>query len=357
MKKTVIETMNDLSERQHIILALVVRDYIEHAEPVGSKRLVEHYKLDLSSATIRNEMVTLTEMGYLRSPHTSAGRVPTEDGYRYFVTHMVYQVDLPGSARDTISHQFYQARQDVEQWMPLAASILAHHSRAASIVTAPHSERSHFKHVELIATQGRQVLMVLVLTGGEVSQQILTLAEPVGQERLSAAADRLNQVCLSETTEGIAAMPARADTLERDILTLVLQDMNRGEQRVSGEIFLDGLTNVLSEPEFLESGDARRAVRLFEERSLLQDLLARTANNASVGGVQVLIGGEGKWEDLKECSVVLARYGIPGLVTGTLGVFGPMRMPYARTIPTVRFMADLLSGLVSETMVGEENEQ
>jgi heat-inducible transcriptional repressor len=152
-------------------------------------------------------------------------------------------------------------------------------------------------------------------------------------------------------------LPPRTDSLEKDILTLVLQDMNHSEQRVSGEIFLDGLTNVLSEPEFLESNDARRAVRLFEERSLLQDLLARTTNNASVGGVQVLIGGEGKWEDLKECSVVLARYGIPGLVTGTLGVFGPMRMPYGRTIPTVRFMADLLSSLVSETMVGDENEQ
>ncbi|HTX92917.1 MAG TPA: heat-inducible transcriptional repressor HrcA [Anaerolineales bacterium] len=348
--------MNDLTERQRFLLALIVRDYTETAEPVGSKRLVEYYKLELSSATIRNEMAALTEMGYLRQPHPSAGRVPTEEGYRYFVTHVVYQADLPEPARDTISHQFYQARQDVEQWMPLAASILAHHSHAASIVTAPHSERSRYKHVELIATRGRQVLMVLVTTGGEVSQQILTLAEPVVQARLSAAADHLNQVCLLKTTDEIGALPPRPDALEKDILTLVLQDMSRGEQRVSGEIFLDGLTNVLSEPEFLESDDARRAVRLFEERSLLQDLLARTTNNATVGGVQVLIGGEGEWEDLKQCSVVLARYGIPGLATGTLGVFGPMRMPYARTIPTVRFMADLLSGLISETMVGEENE-
>jgi len=349
--------MSDLTERQRILLTLVVREYIETAQPVGSKTIVERYKLDMSTATVRNEMSALTELGYLRQPHTSAGRVPTEEGYRYFVTHVVYQADLPGPARDTISHQFYQARQDVEQWMPLAASILAHHSRAASIVTAPHSERSHYKHVELIATQGRQVLMVLVMTGGEVSQQILTLAEPVGQERLSAAADRLNQVCLGKTTEEIAALPPHTDALDKDILTLILQDMSSSEQRVSGKIYLDGLTNVLSEPEFLESDDARRAVRLFEERSLLQDLLTRTTGNASVGGVQVLIGGEGKWEELKQCSVVLARYGIPGLATGTLGVFGPMRMPYARTIPTVRFMADLLSGLVSETMVGEENEQ
>src|SRR5512137_1894300 len=203
--------MTDLTERQRLILALVVRDYIETAEPVGSKRLVEHDKLDLSSATIRNEMAVLTELGYLRQPNTSAGRVPSEESYRYFVTDKVYQADLPGSARDTISHQFYQARQDVEQWMPLAASILAHHSRAASIVTAPHSERSRFKHVELIATQGRQVLMVLVMTGGVVSQQILTLAEPVVQERLSAAADRLNQACVGSTTEEIAAFPSRAD--------------------------------------------------------------------------------------------------------------------------------------------------
>jgi heat-inducible transcriptional repressor len=244
----------------------------------------------------------------------------------------------------------------VEQWMPLAASILAHQSKAASLVTAPHAERARYKHLELISTQGRQVLMVLVLTEGEVSQQLLTLAEPVAQERLSAAANVMNGICISHTTEEIAALPMRADALEKDILTLILAEMNRGEQRLSGEIYLDGLTNVLSEPEFLESGDARNAIRLFEERSLLKDLLARALPNG-VGGVQVLIGGEGKWEELKQCSVVLSRYGIPGQVTGMLGVFGPMRMAYSRTIPTVRFMADLLSGLVSETISGEEYEQ
>ena len=348
--------MEELTERQKLILTLVVRDYIETAKPVGSKILLEHYKLDMSSATIRNEMAALTEAGYLRQPYTSAGRVPTEEGYRYFVTHFVYQTDLPNATRETITHQFYQARQDVEQWMHLAASILAHQSRAASLITAPHATRARYKHLELISTQGRQVLMVLVLVGGEVSQQILTLAEPVSQDQLSNAANRLNQVCQSRTTEEMAALSPSGEALEKDILTLVMQDMNRGEQRVSGEIYLDGLTNVLSEPEFIESDDARRAIRLFEERSLLQDLLARTMVNSHVGGVQVLIGGEGEWEELKQCSVVLARYGIPGMATGALGVFGPMRMSYTRTIPTVRFMADLLSGLVSETMVGDESQ-
>lgn len=349
--------MNDLTERQRFLLNLIIREYIESAQPVGSRVLVDKYHLDLSAATVRNEMVALTDNGYLRQPHTSAGRIPTEEGYRYFVTRVVYQADLPEPARHTISHQFYQARQDVDQWMPLAASILAHQSKAASLITAPHAERARYKHLELISTQGRQVLMVLVMSGGEVSQQLLTLAEPVGQERLSSAANGLNQVCIGKTTEEISSLPARSEALEKDILSLVLADMGRGEQRISGEIYLDGLTNVLSEPEFLESGDARRAIHLFEERSLLQNLLTRVMPDSSVGGVQVLIGGEGKWEELRQCSVVLARYGIAGQTTGMLGVFGPMRMAYSRTIPTVRFMADLLSGLVSETYVGEENEQ
>jgi heat-inducible transcriptional repressor len=345
--------MTDLTDRQKTILMLVVRDYTDTAQPVGSQRLVEHYGLDLSSATVRNEMSALTEMGYLRQPHTSAGRVPTEEGYRYFVTNLMHHVDLPESVQHTISHQFYQARPDIDQWMTLAASILAHQSQAVSLVTAPHAEKARFKHVELISTQGRQVLMVLVQTGGEVSQQLLSLAEPVSQERLSSAATRLNQVMQGKTSSDLKALAARTDSLEQDILTIIASDMRQADARVSGEMYVDGLTNVFSEPEFTDSDDARRTLKLLEERSTLQDLLARTMVNSGVGGVQVLIGGEGAWEELRQCSMVLARYGVPGMAMGTLGVLGPIRMAYARTIPTVRYMAGLLSDLVNDTVGGE----
>lgn len=345
--------MINLTERQKTLLLLIIRDYIESAQPVGSKRLAEHYHLDLSSATIRNEMGVLTEMGYLRQPHTSAGRVPTEEGYRYFVGQMMHNAELPETVQHTISHQFYQARPDVEQWMTLAASILAHQSQGVSVVTAPHVEQVRYKHVELISTQGRQVLMVLVMAGGEVSQQILTLAEPVTQERLSQAASRLNGLLAGLTVDAIAAFSARPDALDQDILILILQEIRNTASRVSGEIYTDGLTNVLSEPEFAESDDARRALKIFEERSTLQDLLARTTTNSNIGGLQVLIGGEGEWEELRQCSMVIARYGVPGMATGTLGVLGPMRMSYARTIPTVRYVAGLLSDLVNDTIVGE----
>ncbi|MEW6031228.1 MAG: heat-inducible transcriptional repressor HrcA [Chloroflexota bacterium] len=346
--------MAELTERQQTILLLITRDYIDTAQPVGSKRLAEHYRLDLSSATIRNEMAALTEMGYLRQPHTSAGRVPTEEGYRFFVGQMVQQAELPEAIQHTISHQFYQARADVDQWMTLAASILAHQSQGVSVVTAPHAETVRFKHVELISTQGRQVLMVMVLAGGEVSQQILTLAEPVSQERLSQTTARLNGLLAGLALDAIAALPARSDALDQDILTLIVADIRRIGESTSGQIYTDGQTNLLAEPEFSESDGARRALRLFEERSTLKDLLARTSANSNVGGLQVLIGSEGGWEELRQCSMVLARYGVPGLATGTLGVLGPMRMSYARTIPTVRYVADLLSDMVNDTIGGND---
>jgi len=345
--------MYELSDRQKTLLLLIIRDYIDTAQPVGSKRLVEHYHLDLSSATIRNEMAALTEMGYLRQPHTSAGRVPTEEGYRYFVSQMMYNADLPEAVKHTILHQFHQSRADMDQWMTLAASVLAHQSQGISVVTAPHAEQSRFKHVELISTQGRQVLMVLVMAGGEVRQQILTLAEPVTQERLSQTATRLNGLLAGQATDAISSLLTRSDPLEQDILTIIRQDMRNASESSSGEIYTDGLSNVLSEPEFTESDEARRALRIFEERSTLQDLLARTTTNSNIGGLQVLIGGEGGWEELRQCSMVIARYGVPGLASGTLGVLGPMRMSYARTIPTVRYVAGLLSDLVNDTISDE----
>ena len=345
--------MTELTERQKTLLLLIVRDHIESAQPIGSKRLADHYHLKLSSATIRNEMAALTEMGYLRQPHTSAGRVPTEAGYRYFVSQMMDQAVLPEAVQRTISHQFYQSGSDVGQWMTLAASILAHQSQGVSVVTAPHAEQVRFKHLELISTQGRQILMVLVFAGGEVNQQILALTEPVPQERLSQTAARLNGLLAGLAVDDIASLPARFDSLDRDILTLVTQDMRRSANRASGEIYTDGLTNVLTEPEFTETEEARRALKIFGEPSTLKDLLDRTSTSGDVGGLQVLIGGEGVWEELRQCSMVVARYGVPGLATGTLGVLGPMRMSYARAIPTVRYVAGLLSDMVNDTISGE----
>jgi len=342
--------MSELTERQKIILALVIRSYTETAQPVGSVRLVEQFNLDVSSATVRNELVTLTDLGFLRQPHTSAGRIPTEDGYRYFVRQLMGHTDLPAPTRRMITHQFYQAGTDMERWMRLAASVLAHQAQAASLVTAPRTVRAFFKHLELISTHSHQVLLVLVLTGGEVRQQMLTLAEPVSQEQLSAVAGAINELCNGKDYETINRIPKPIKALEQDVIKLILEDMHKFIDIPTGELYRDGLTNVLSEPEFSEVDLTRRALHILEERSLLDDLLRRTVLASDSEGVHVIIGGEGNWEELRECSMVLARYGVPGLAMGTLGILGPMRMPYGRTISTVRFVASLLSDLVEDVM-------
>ena len=343
--------MDELTERQKLILTLIIHEYIRTAAPIGSEHIVNRYRLELSSATVRNEMATLTEQGYLRQPHTSAGRVPTEEGYRYFVGRLLQETQLPDDTRRMISHQFYQMRNDTEQWMRLAASVLANQSRAASLVTAPHPDDAKVKHIELISTHGRQVLLIMVMIGGEIHQRLMTLNEPVLQEQLSTIADRITQILLGKDAVYIQSIRTQFNGLEQEVVDWVLEDALRSNTLMSGEVYMDGLTNVLAEPEFTGSDEARRALRLLEERSMLQELLSRSMPANSVGGIHVLIGGEGTWTDLRQCSIVLARYGTPGLATGTLGVLGPMRMSYGRTISTVRFIANLLSDMVSESMV------
>jgi len=323
-----------------------MHEHIASAEPVGSKNLVQKYKMDLSSATVRNEMAALTEAGLLRQPHTSAGRIPTEEGYRYFVGQLMNETTLPSAMRATINHQFSQMSSDIRQWMRLAASVLANQTNAASIITAPQASQVQFKHLELIATHGRQILAILVLNGGQVHQQILTLEEPVTQEQLSIISRKFSQLLAEQNIIQVSAFQETLTSVEVQILAWIEDELVRSNQLPTGEIILDGLTNVLSEPEFTDSEEARRALRLLEERSLLQDLLTQTILPDTIGGVQVLIGGEGTWDDLSHCSVILSKYGSPSTATGTIGILGPMRMSYGYSISLVRFLSGLLSDFV-----------
>jgi heat-inducible transcriptional repressor len=308
--------------------------------------LLDQYDLGVSSATVRNEMARLEELGYLTHPHTSAGRVPTDMGYRFFVERSLGDVSLPATEQRMIIHQFHQARLDLNQWMRLAATTLTRTSRNASLVTAPQAEKARFKHIELISTQDKMVLLILVLQGGNVQQQMLTLAEPLTQPELSQSADIINQMCSGLGVVEVRARVQDLPTFESEICNLVLDMMARCETHIS-EVYRDGLTEMLSQPEFTDTGTSQGALRLLEERSFLTDFLTETLS-PNVGGVQVIIGGEGRWEELSNCSMVLARYGVPGFATGALGVLGPTRMPYGRAISAVRLVAELMSDLVYE---------
>lgn len=320
----------------------MVRSYIETGAPVGSETLVKRYNLDFSPATVRNELATLDELGYLTQLHTSAGRIPTEHGYRYFVQRLVGEFELPVEDQQMIRHQFHQARLDLDQWIRLAAAVLARTSHGASIVTAPRPIQNRFRHLQLISTQGRLVLLIVVLFGGEVKQQMLTLAEPLPQAQLSAAADRVNKLFENLAYDQIRARYNQLEeTLDQEIARLVMDIMRRADARGISDFHRDGLANILDDE------GARQAVRVLEERSLLATVLTESLD-PDVSGVQVVIGGEGRWEELKECTLIISRYGVANELTGAIAVVGPIRMPYSRNISAVRYVANLMSGFVYE---------
>lgn len=343
--------MATLTARQERLLGLIVREYVDNPRKSGvsSKRLVENYEIAWSTATVRNEMATLTRAGLLNQPYTSAGRIPTEAGYRYFVRRLVEADSLPSAERRLISHQFHQARTKVNERGRLAAAVLAHHTHAAAVVTALHSPKARCKHLELISTHGCQILMVLVLEGGEVLQQLCSLQHPVAQTQLSKIAAQLTSKCNGNDADSVEQHVRLLDSsVHRTLLSQLVATMRHADSFAAGEVYLDGMQNVLAEREFADSVPARMGLQLLEKRAFLESFLA-SALSPQIGSVQVVIAGEGNWSELRECSMVLARYGTPEIATGAVGVCGPTRMAYDRAIGAVRHVANLMTNLVHES--------
>jgi heat-inducible transcriptional repressor len=336
-----------LTERQKTILDLVVRGYIATAVPVGSRALVGQPRLDVSSATIRHEMASLEEAGYLTHPHTSAGRMPTEKGYRYFVEHLMEERALSAEEQRMIRHQFHQARMDLDQWLKLSAAILARSARNAALITAPKATRSRLKHLDLISVGESVILLLLVFHEGSLRQEILTSVPPLEQGELSRLANELSLRLGGLTSEEIEAQMAGLRGFRRRVSQHVTGAMEQVDQRRASDIYHDGITNILRQPEFAEPERVERVLGILQRRTFLESLLAEI--ELTHGGVQVLIGGEGRWREARDCSIVLARYGVAQEAMGILGVLGPMRMPYERCISAVRYVASLMSDLFSES--------
>ena len=340
--------MEGLTRRQEEILGIVVHEYISSAVPVGSNTIVRRHGLSLSPATVRNELAFLEREGYLLQTHTSAGRIPTDKGYRYFVQRLMEESELTRSEQRMISHQFHQVRLDLEQWMRLAAAVLAQTAHNVSLVTAPRAPQARCKHVQMISLSEVTALLILVFHDGSLRQQMMVLSEPVSQEELTRMSNHLNALIGAATAGEIragAATKAELSPLERQVLDRVVTSLEQMDQRSKREIYRDGLLQVLRQPEFVEVDKFRQVVEVLERRSLLESILTEVLG---ANGVQVIIGGEGRWEDMEDYSLVLSRYGLQGEANGVLGVLGPMRMAYGRAISAVRYVARLMSDLVEE---------
>lgn len=333
--------MSDLTERQQKLLSFVVQEYVESAAPVGSETL-RHRGLGVSSATIRNELAALEEMGYLNHPHTSAGRMPTEKGYRYFVETLMDDLDLPLAEQRMISHQFFQVTLDVEQWMRLTAAVVAHSAKSAAFVTAPQSAHARFKHSQLVAINEQVALLVLVLQEGAIKQQMLAVNPPQTQDELTAISNRLNQHFSGKTAEQIRTYALTLSPFEEQVANAVIGMIEQIDPRAAREIYRDGITDILRQPEFVASDRIQPLLEMFEQHQLLENVLNELA---PAHGVQVVIGGESNHDELSDYSMVLARFGSDE-ANGVVGVLGPQRMPYARAIGVVRYVSGLLDNLM-----------
>ena len=345
--------MEQITERQAFILKIIVTNYIQSGQPIGSKTLVENHNLGVSAATVRNEMASLERMGYLKQPHTSAGRVPTETGYRYFVRKLMNESKLPPTEQLMIQHQFHQARLELDQWMRLSAAVLAHATGSASWVTSPKVSECRVKHIELISVHDHVALLILVLQEGTIKQQLLNLDMPHSQEELRSISTQLTDLWAGGDVIKIAASQTGLTGLASQITNVVVDTMNRINGRETSDMYHDGLLQVAQTNPIDQNPVLQQMIRVLEERHLVEQLVGQATQD---NGVQIIIGGEGIGDALSHVSIVLSRYGVTDGASGVLGVMGPIRMRYGRAVSIVRYMSFLMSDLLS-SLYGTHSEQ
>jgi heat-inducible transcriptional repressor len=342
-----------LTPRKEAILRSLVEEYIRSATPVASETLRSKYHLPWGAATVRNEMASLEEEGLLFQPHTSAGRIPTDLGYRYFVEHLMLESALSLDEQRQIRHQFYQVQHQLDEWVRLTASVLSRALQSAAVVTPPRAAEGRLKHFEVLALQEMVALLVVVLQDGAVKQERLFLNAPTTQDELSALSQQFNRLFVDMTGPELErwAEDMIPGTNEQVLVRTIARLLAQHGSAASETFYHDGILQMLNQPEFTTLGAEhernqriRKVVEVLEQNRLLPAL----AEQVPVGGVQVIIGGESEFEDMKDVSLVVSRYGREGQISGVLGVVGPTRMQYSRAIAVVRYMTEVLNDLLAE---------
>jgi heat-inducible transcriptional repressor len=332
-----------LTERRQNLLQIIVDEYVTSAQPVGSSALVEKYRLPYSSATVRSEMAALEDEGFVSHPHTSAGRVPTDLGYRYYVETLMREESLSAELQQTIRHQFHQAARELEEWARLAAAIIAGRLHNAAVVTTPHSPQPRLRWIELVGVHDYLALLVVVLQEARVLQQTLALEVPLTQDELTAIARRLNGLFDGKTaaqirSQNLPALPVEAAVAEAAASLLDTADAEGVEPS-----FMEGLRDLLRQPEFTQGERILGLLELLEDRNLPRAIPVQGAGGQEV---RVIIGGEHPVDVMRVCSVITTRYTGPAGLRGSLSVVGPTRMHYPRTVSMVRYMSTLMEELL-----------
>ena len=333
-----------LSERAGTVLNILVDQYVHTAAPVASEDIARRSTIKVSPATVRSAMSQLAEEGYISRPHVSAGGIPSDMGYRFYVESLKEVPPLPPSVRRTIGHRFQQAELDGDAWSQLCASILSRITANLAIVTVPRASSPRLKHVQLVYLQEALVLLIIVLQEARLLRRLLPLEEAVAQDLLNQTSNTLNErlggLSFSEIEASQQPLTPLEERVKRDTVVMMREAEYAGVQ----EHHVDGLRLLLGQPEFSQTSRAKEVMELLEERVLLESVLSEAPQKDDLA---IYIGDENPEDVLRPFGVVVCQYGMPDSLGGTICVIGPTRMGYAEVMSAVRYLASSMSQLIA----------
>ena len=352
-----MEAIQELSERKTKILHAIIKNYLETGEPVGSRTISKYTDLNLSSATIRNEMADLEELGYIMQPHTSAGRIPSDKGYRWYVDQLMSQ---KVQEITEIKGQMLEKADKMEELLKQVAKVLANNTNYATMISTPTYNRNKLKFIQLSQVDDHQLIVVIVMEGNIVKNQIVTLDEPLSNEALlklnMLLNTSLNGTSLEQINLGLIARLKEQAGIHSGLVARVLDAVAATIQvdEDDMEIYTSGATNFFKYPELSDKTKATELISAFEEKQELVDLVKDRMADGENTGVQVYIGDELPIATMKDCSVVTATYELGDGMHGTIGIVGPKRMDYENVVNSLKTLKTELDQVFKKNS-GEDN--
>lgn len=347
-----------LSERKLTILKAIIQNYLETGEPVGSRTLSKYTQLHLSSATIRNEMADLEDLGYIFQPHTSAGRIPSDKGYRLYVDILMEEKEKELKDLESV---VLEKTDRVEKMLKQAARVLATNTNYATMVSAPVNNRNTLKFIQLSQVDDEQIVAVIVMGGNVIKNKIIEVEEALSNENMlklnMLLNTTLNGMSIDQITLGLIAKLKEQAGIHSKVMGEVLDavaEIIHVEEDM--EIYTSGATNIFKYPELSDKESAQEILHAFEEKQQLAQLVTETLSSEENRGIQVYIGDEAPVKTMKDCSVVTATYELGDGMKGTIGIIGPKRMDYEHVMRSLKMLQKQLDESYNTTGIGEKND-
>lgn len=342
-----MQAREELSERKLTILHAIIQTYLETGEPVGSRTISKYSDLNLSSATIRNEMADLEELGYILQPHTSAGRIPSDKGYRLYVDMLMEEKE---QELNDMQEQMLEKADKMDQLLSQAAKVLANNTNYATMVSTPVNNANKIKFIQLSNVDEEQLLAVIVLGGNVIKNKIITMDEQLSNENLlklnMLLNTSLNGMSIEEINLGLIARLKEQAGIHSEVVSDVLDAVADAIQVDDGmHIYTSGATNIFRYPELSDKQSAQEIISAFEEKQQLSELVTQTLAQEDNTGIQVYIGDETPVQTMKDCSVVTATYELGEGMKGTIGIIGPKRMDYEHVLKSLKKLQSELDAI------------